>query len=149
MNDVESNKVFPVEASESPKNGYSLWWCEYGHLRPIYAVCLNRIKKINSGEFVPGAWNACARALKHSVCPAAKLRAEELAAGRAIYLSPPPIEFQPCESKFTTQPPFRSPPSFSTRRTEIVSQSPLSSTDEIGYAAAINAAVKSSVSSVD
>lgn len=56
-----------------------------GHEKVIYSACARPIEKMNRGDEEHGLSDKCANAVSCGSCPAAKMRAEEVKKGEAIY----------------------------------------------------------------
>lgn len=87
MSEAQLIEVHPVEASRSGKNAY-YHFCDIRGAKQNYSVCLHILKardedRIHRDDFVD-----CQRACLRGECEALKMRAQEKAAGRALFYTP-------------------------------------------------------------
>jgi hypothetical protein len=87
--DPELAVLLPVEASMSGRNSvYN--FCEERGQHASYAVCLHTIRRIENNDLPSGIAVECQRAYCHNNCIAKKHKAQEVAAGHALYFKPRP-----------------------------------------------------------
>lgn len=87
--DPELIDILPIEASMSGRNSV-YQFCEYRQQQVSYAVCLHTLKRIEDGTIPRDQFTECQRAYTHDTCPAKKMRAQEVAAGHALFFIPRP-----------------------------------------------------------
>lgn len=86
MDTNTKDEFFPLTFSaDGHKNAYHLDKCDFVQHRPPYAACLFKLKEHEAKRL--GAACACVSGIAKGECAAQVMRAEELAAGRAIYYS--------------------------------------------------------------
>ena len=85
MTQVQENQaeeiIYPPEKSMSGSNTTYIG-CEVRNARQHYGICLYRLRNVDRGEETEVG---CARAMNGNYCQAKTMRAEEQAAGRALY----------------------------------------------------------------
>lgn len=77
--------TYPVESSLRGDNTEYVK-CEFRARQQNYAICLNTLKAFNEGRRKEG--DVCCSEIKKKICPALKMREEELAAGHTLYYTP-------------------------------------------------------------
>lgn len=85
--DPELIDILPIEASMSGRNSV-YQFCDARQQQVAYAVCLHTIKKIQDDTLPRDQFVECQRAYCHNNCPSAKMRAQEVAAGQALFFIP-------------------------------------------------------------
>lgn len=83
---AETEKVYPIEASRQGDNT-DLVSCEHYNASRHYAVCIRVIERHEEGGS-RSIDRVCHAAINRNDCPAQKMRAQELEAGRALYYTP-------------------------------------------------------------
>lgn len=83
--------ILPIEASMSGRNSV-YQFCDARQQQVSYAVCLHTIKKIQDDSIPRDQFVECQRAYCHNNCPSAKMRAQEVAAGQALFFIPRRLE---------------------------------------------------------
>ncbi|ATW57991.1 hypothetical protein CNR34_00058 [Pseudomonas phage nickie] len=87
--DPELIALMPIEASMSGRNSvYN--FCERRGQSVSYAVCLHTIRRIENNDLPAEIAVECQRGYCHNNCIAKKHKAEEVAAGHALYFRPRP-----------------------------------------------------------
>lgn len=87
--DPELIAILPIEASMSGRNSvYN--FCEERGQFANYAVCLHTIRRIENNDLPSWIAVECQRAYCHDNCIAKQKKAEEVAAGHALYFVPRP-----------------------------------------------------------
>lgn len=87
--DPELIALHPIEASMSGRNSvYN--FCEQRGQSVSYAVCLHTIRRIENNDLPSEIAVECQRGYCHNNCIAKKHKAEEVAAGHALYFVPRP-----------------------------------------------------------
>lgn len=81
--------VHPLEASMSGRNSVYRF-CEQRGQSASYAVCLHTIRRIEANDLPAEIAVECQRGYCHNNCVAKVMRAEEVAAGHALYFIPRP-----------------------------------------------------------
>lgn len=81
---ASEDQLYPVEKSMSGKNAY-YHFCDVRGAQASYAVCMHTIAAIEENRMKSDQFIECQRACTHNTCPAKAMRAEEKAAGRALY----------------------------------------------------------------
>lgn len=81
---VSEDQLYPVEKSMSGKNAF-YHFCDVRGAHASYAVCMHTIKAIEENRIKSDQFIECQRACTHDTCPAKAMRAEERAAGHALY----------------------------------------------------------------
>lgn len=85
--DPELIALMPIEASMSGRNSvYN--FCEQRGQSVSYAVCLHTIRRIEANDLPAEIAVECQRGYCHNNCIAKKHKAEEVAAGHALYFVP-------------------------------------------------------------
>jgi hypothetical protein len=85
----ESSEIRPITASASGRENGFLHHCKVVEETMFYASCLGRLAVLQDAtQRTPKDWTECARACQHGICPAQRMREEELLKGKAIYFSP-------------------------------------------------------------
>ena len=87
MTQPELIEVYPVEMSKGGVNSH-YHFCDMRGGQQSYAVCLNIISAIEEDRIKPDQFIDCQRACLHGNCNAKVMRAEEVAAGHALYFKP-------------------------------------------------------------
>lgn len=82
-NEFQDDEVYPATVSAGGNNAYYLTGCELVGHRPSYCVCLNKIKAYERDRTLRGL--QCESEIRDKVCPAIKMRDQELAAGKALF----------------------------------------------------------------
>jgi hypothetical protein len=146
--------TYPPEHSAGGVNSYTVKGCKVVGHTPGYCVCLNKIKAFERDRALT-SYPECERAISGKVCPALTMRAEEQAAGKALYFIDrallreemdkafagvsarfaPTKTVSPASKPNPASKPTVTPPAKSDHRLMVPAE-----TD--GYAAAINAAIK-------
>lgn len=83
--------ILPIEASMSGRNSV-YQFCDARQQQVSYAVCLHTIRKIQNDSIPRDQFVECQRAYCHNNCPSAKMRAQEVAAGQALFFIPRRLE---------------------------------------------------------
>ena len=78
-------EIYPLEASLGGNNTVYIA-CEHRGCRQNYAICLNILKAYQEGRRKPDDY--CSSEIGRNLCQAKKMRAEEEAAGHALYFKP-------------------------------------------------------------
>lgn len=81
---ASEDQLYPVEKSMSGKNAF-YHFCDVLGNQQSYAVCMHTIKAIEEDRVKSDQFVDCQRACTHDTCPAKAMRAEERAAGHALY----------------------------------------------------------------
>lgn len=76
--------IYPPEVSAGGINAFYMPGCDHVGHRPSYAICLNKIMHYERNGKLDDL-HGCGQQISSKLCPALKLRAEEKAAGKAIY----------------------------------------------------------------
>jgi hypothetical protein len=76
--------IHPLKDSMSGRNAF-YHFCDTRGAHASYAVCLHTITAIEENRIKSDQFIECQRACTHDTCPAKKMRAEEKAAGKALY----------------------------------------------------------------
>lgn len=87
VEDPELIDILPIEASMSGRNSV-YQFCDARQQQVSYAVCLHTIRKIQDDSIPRDQFIECQRAYCHNNCPSAKMRAQEVAAGQALFFIP-------------------------------------------------------------
>lgn len=87
--DPELIALQPIEASMSGRNSVYRF-CEQRGQSVAYAVCLHTIRRIEDNTLPTEIAVECQRGYCHNNCVAKKMKAEEVAAGHALYFIPRP-----------------------------------------------------------
>ncbi len=82
---MSEETVYPIEASMRGDNTIYVQ-CELQGCHKNYAICLNTIKSWENGKRKSDDY--CSPEIKNKTCPALKMKAEEQAAGHALYYTP-------------------------------------------------------------
>lgn len=83
----EPELIYPVDQSKSGRNSY-YQFCDYRQQQASYAVCLHTLDAIEENRLASDRFVECQRAYCHDECPAKVLRAQEVAAKRALFFIP-------------------------------------------------------------
>ncbi|SUE95833.1 Uncharacterised protein [Ectopseudomonas mendocina] len=81
---ASEDQLYPVEKSMSGKNAF-YHFCDVRGNQQSYAVCMHTVKAIEENRVKSDQFIECQRACTHDTCPAKAMRAEERAAGHALY----------------------------------------------------------------
>lgn len=141
--------VYPPEQSMGGINSYNFSCKPIGY-SPGYCVCLHKIAAYErDGEL--NSYPECGKAIRNQDCPALKLRAEERAAGHAIYFIDRNLLREEMDKHFAaTTPSFRPTKAEASKAVPIKVSAAKKVADHLttmptpeidGYAAAINAAI--------
>lgn len=82
--DFQDDEQYPAEMSASGDNAYYIEQCSVVGHRPAYASCLCKVADRKEGR-LQAAYAECSAAIGKKMCPAQRMRKEELAEGKAIY----------------------------------------------------------------
>ncbi|UIS24616.1 hypothetical protein S21ZY_054 [Pseudomonas phage ZY21] len=85
--DPELIALMPVEQSMSGRNA-TYYFCEQRGQSVSYAVCLHTLRRIEANDLPAEIAVECQRGYCHNNCPAKVMKAEEIAAGHALYWKP-------------------------------------------------------------
>uniref|UniRef100_A0AAU6W0A9 Uncharacterized protein n=1 Tax=Pseudomonas phage Nican01 TaxID=3138540 RepID=A0AAU6W0A9_9CAUD len=85
--DPELIALMPVEQSMSGRNA-TYYFCEQRGQSVSYAVCLHTLRRIEANDLPAEIAVECQRGYCHNNCPAKVMKAEEVAAGHALYWKP-------------------------------------------------------------
>jgi len=144
--------TYPPEHSAGGINTFTVKGCKVVGHTPGYCVCLNKIKAFERDKAL-ASYPECDRAIATRVCPALTMRAEEQAAGKALYFIDRALLREEMDKAFASSNARFAP----TKTTPVAKPEPIKAavakrveqglttmpTPEIdGYAAAINAAIK-------
>ncbi|MBE0438019.1 MAG: hypothetical protein IBX56_19750 [Methylomicrobium sp.] len=81
----QQDEKYPLELSLKGSNTIYVG-CEFRSCRQNYAICLNIIKAVKEKRRKPE--EECCSEIKRGICPALKMRKEEVEAGYALYYKP-------------------------------------------------------------
>lgn len=141
--------TYPPEQSMGGVNSYNFACRPVGY-SPGYCVCLHKIAAYErDGDLT--SYPECGKAIRNNDCPAKKMRAEERAAGHAIYFIDRALLREEMDRQFAASTPsFRPTKVVATKQTTAKSTAAKQVSDHLttmptpeidGYAAAINAAI--------
>lgn len=82
--DSELSLIFPPEQSMSGRNA-TYFFCHRRQQQVNYAVCLHTVSAIEEERIAGSTFEDCQRAFCHNDCQAKEMKAEEVAAGQALY----------------------------------------------------------------
>lgn len=85
--DAELIALMPVEQSMNGRNA-TYYFCEQRGQSVSYAVCLHTLRRIEANDLPAEIAVECQRGYCHNNCPAKVMKAEEVAAGHALYWKP-------------------------------------------------------------
>ncbi|UKL14956.1 hypothetical protein hairong_051 [Pseudomonas phage hairong] len=85
--EAELIPILPIEQSMSGRNGMYMF-CEQRGQSVSYAVCLHTLRRIEANSLPAEIAVECQRGYCHNNCPAKVMKAEEVAAGHALYWKP-------------------------------------------------------------
>lgn len=85
--DPELIPIYPIEQSMSGRNS-TYRFCEQRGQAVAYAVCLHTLRRIEDNTLPAEIAVECQRGYCHNNCIAKKMKAEEVAAGHALYWEP-------------------------------------------------------------
>lgn len=109
----QQDEKYPLELSLKGSNTVYVG-CEFRSCRQNYAICLNIIKAVKEKRRKPE--EECCSEIKRDICPALKMRKEEVEAGYALYYKPrapaPVIEKKDNTSFFSNSDFSKSDPSY-------------------------------------
>lgn len=141
--------TYPPEHSAGGINTFTVKGCKAVGFTPGYCVCLNKIKAFERDKALT-SYPECERAISGRSCPALTMRQEEQTAGKALYFIDRALLREEMDKAFASSStrfaptkvvaPASKPVAATTRPVAPVSKP--SFTEEDGYAAAINAAIK-------
>lgn len=145
---------YPPQQSMGGINAYNFACKPIGY-SPGYCVCLHKIAAYERDDGKLASYPECEKAIRNNDCPALKMRAEEQAAGKALYFLDRNLLREEMDKHFSASiPKFRSDPKpFAGGRPapkkaqtpQVAPQvTPQAALPEDGYAAAINAAIAES-----
>lgn len=141
---------YPPEQSMGGVNAYNFACKPIGY-SPGYCVCLHKIAAYERDEGKLPSYPECEKAIRNNDCPALKMRAEERAAGKALYFLDRALLREEMDKHFAVSiPKHRADPKPfaggrpAPKKTEPKVETPTIGLPDDGYAAAINAAIAES-----
>lgn len=85
----EPELIYPVSQSKSGRNAH-YYYCDARQHQVSYAVCLNTMEAYDAGLLKKDQVTDCQRFMCRDECPARGMRAQEIAADRALFFTPRP-----------------------------------------------------------